>query len=614
MIIWCDKDKADGIDAVIAATIKRFPDEGIKIFRLAGEGRPGPPLRSPAVGGLPAGIGRSPFPNYIVICTEQRVFSWKTLLLSLKLDPMNLFHGVLRDRRKLLFVVNLIIVGCALVYCLLNLAVRGINSDVILVGGTLPFFLLNMILARTRLPYNLFSTLTVLLSEAFLLLSVFIPFTAHIANLYFLMGIGGVCLIVSALIGDHIFQLIMAGGLSAAAQIVFFFPLYRYGTEGRPESITNLGGSLLLTFFSVTVMIFFYRRLKAVLGDLETAKTELEEKVAARTEELSRAMESLKAAQTRLAEEDRLSTLGQLIAGIAHEINSTLTATHSALALYDAGTEVIGKTMPRFISFPDRLKPLVGKLFVSARLVDNRIGGDNRNLIAETESRLKESGLSLGDSTALRLVELGWETRINELKPLLAEAGDPVMEWLHAVGMVRYTRDILGNGNERALEILRSMRTYLYSAPGEHRVPVDLSRSIDAALVLFRHKFKGGVTLVTDYGEVPPVPALSGKLGQIWMNLIGNALHAMDYRGTLSIAMTAEEGDAVVRITDSGPGIPEEKLFLIFDPFYTTKKEGEGTGLGLAIVKKIVMEHNGSIGVESRPGETRFAVRLPLKD
>lgn len=524
---------------------------------------------------------------------------------------MKLFRGVLRDRRKLLFVVNLIILACALVYCLLNLAVRGINSDVILVGATLPFFLANMLLGRLKLPYGLFSTLTVLLSEAFLLLSVFIPFTPHIANLYFLMGIGAVCLVLSALIGESLLQLFVAGGLSMAAQVVFFVPLYRYGTEGKPESITNLGGSLLLTVFCVTVMVFFFRRLRAVMGDLEKAKGELEEKVRSRTEALSRTMDNLKAAQTRLAEEDRLAVLGQLIAGIAHEINSSLTSIHSALALYDRGTGDISRTMPRFMGFPEPLGQQVGELLLSTRLKEDRIGADNRKLIAEVMEAWPERGFPVTSGSATALAELGWENRFDELRPLLETGGEPLLEWLHAVGLVRYTRDVIGSANTRALDILSSLRTYLYSAPGEERTDVDLLRSVDAALGLFRHRIKGGVRVTVSREPLPPLPAWSGKLGQVWMNLIGNALQAMEDHGELEISLSKEEEDAVVRIRDTGPGIPEEKLVMIFDPFYTTKPEGEGTGLGLAIVRKIIMEHEGQISVESRPGHTVFTVRLP---
>ena len=111
---------------------------------------------------------------------------------------------------------------------------------------------------------------------------------------------------------------------------------------------------------------------------------------------------------------------------------------------------------------------------------------------------------------------------------------------------------------------------------------------------------------------MPHITAYVGELNQVWTNLIHNAVQAMGGRGDLEIETTVDDGEVQVAIQDSGPGIPAEVVARIFEPFFTTKGKGEGTGLGLAISARIVEKHGGRIRVTSRPGCTRFEVRLPI--
>jgi signal transduction histidine kinase len=111
---------------------------------------------------------------------------------------------------------------------------------------------------------------------------------------------------------------------------------------------------------------------------------------------------------------------------------------------------------------------------------------------------------------------------------------------------------------------------------------------------------------------VPPICARGSELNQVWTNLISNSIEAMNGSGKLCIR-TASDGDfALVEVIDNGPGIPAEIQTRIFEPFFTTKAVGEGTGLGLDMVYRIVKNHHGDVSVESRPGETRFSVRIPF--
>jgi signal transduction histidine kinase len=111
---------------------------------------------------------------------------------------------------------------------------------------------------------------------------------------------------------------------------------------------------------------------------------------------------------------------------------------------------------------------------------------------------------------------------------------------------------------------------------------------------------------------LPPISAYVGELNQVWTNLIHNAIQAMDGRGEILIETKVEKGGVEVAIQDTGPGIEPDVAARIFEPFFTTKAKGEGTGLGLSISARIVEKHGGTIRVDSRPGRTRFEVRLPI--
>jgi signal transduction histidine kinase len=121
------------------------------------------------------------------------------------------------------------------------------------------------------------------------------------------------------------------------------------------------------------------------------------------------------------------------------------------------------------------------------------------------------------------------------------------------------------------------------------------------------------VTVVREYGtEVPMIDAYAGELNQVWTNLIDNAVDAMGESGTLRVATRVEDGEVVIEIADTGPGMPPDVVARAFEPFYTTKDVGKGTGLGLDIARRIIVErHRGQIMIDSRPGETVLRVKLP---
>jgi signal transduction histidine kinase len=164
----------------------------------------------------------------------------------------------------------------------------------------------------------------------------------------------------------------------------------------------------------------------------------------------------------------------------------------------------------------------------------------------------------------------------------------------------------------RISELVRAVKEYSYMDQTPQQ-EVDIHTALENTLIMLRHRLKHGVEVVRDYDRtLPPVGAHGSELNQVWTNLISNAIDAMNGTGKLRIRTAREDKFAVVEVIDNGSGIPPELQPRIFEPFFTTKPVGEGTGLGLDTVRRIVTSHHGTVDFESRPGETRFTVRIPL--
>ena len=170
------------------------------------------------------------------------------------------------------------------------------------------------------------------------------------------------------------------------------------------------------------------------------------------------------------------------------------------------------------------------------------------------------------------------------------------------------------SGTSRISDLVRAIKEYTYmdQTPLQN---VDIVKSLETTLTILNHKLKHGVAVERDYGKIPLlVNSFGSELNQVWTNLIDNAIDAMGGEGKLRIRTYREDDWVVVEITDNGPGIPDDVQAHIYEPFFTTKGVGEGTGLGLDTVQRIVKKHRGNIQVNSKPGQTRFQVWLPLAD
>ncbi len=182
-----------------------------------------------------------------------------------------------------------------------------------------------------------------------------------------------------------------------------------------------------------------------------------------------------------------------------------------------------------------------------------------------------------------------------------------------ALRILEESTKVTRDASERVARIVKSLRNFARLDEAE-RKKADLHEGLDSTLTLLRHELKGGIEVVKDYGTLPEIDCFPNQLNQVFMNILVNACHAIEERGTITISTRAEKDVAVVRISDTGKGIKAEHLQKIFDPGFTTKGVGVGTGLGLSISFRIVQDHHGTIEVESVHGRgTTFTVRLPIE-
>jgi len=322
-----------------------------------------------------------------------------------------------------------------------------------------------------------------------------------------------------------------------------------------------------------------------------------------------------------LRQSEKLATLGRLSAGMAHELNNPSSAALRAAQQLWAEVAQLQRSRDALAAFaltpeqttalaeleerareraaePSELDPL-DRSDLEDRLEDwlDERGIDDAGGLAPALAAVAETPESLAD-----LVSRFEEASLGAVLPTLA-----------AHYNVYRLLEEMGQGVTRIADIVRALKSYSYmdQAPIQQ---VDVRKGLDNTLVMLRSKLKEGVRIVREYAEeLPRVEASGGELNQVWTNIVDNAVAAMSGAGELRLKAYPEGSRVVVEITDSGPGIPEEIRHKVFDPFFTTKAPGDGTGLGLNISHNIVVNrHGGEITVDSRPGRTTFAVKLPF--
>jgi predicted ATPase/signal transduction histidine kinase len=342
----------------------------------------------------------------------------------------------------------------------------------------------------------------------------------------------------------------------------------------------------------------------------------LETKVEERTQELSQALSDLKATQDELIQSEKMAALGQLVAGVAHEINTPLGAIRSSVSYI---SKFLQENWSKFPSLfreitPEREEQFLELLARSLEHTTTISGRERRQLRKALTSELEAQNIDNADTLANLLLDLGIRDNLKPFFPLLQQPdSDSFLKLVCSfVYLQESTRDI-GTASDRAAKVVFALKTYAHYDNSGKTVQANIIEGLEAVLTLYNNQIKQGVELIRHYQELPSIECYFDELNQVWTNLVHNALQAMDNKGTLTVAAIQQDGTIKISITDSGKGISDEIKDKIFQPFFTTKPPGEGSGLGLDIVRKIVEKHQGTIAFTSAPGQTTFIVSLPMK-
>ncbi|MGC8714177.1 MAG: hybrid sensor histidine kinase/response regulator [Leptodesmis sp.] len=285
-------------------------------------------------------------------------------------------------------------------------------------------------------------------------------------------------------------------------------------------------------------------------------------------QELEQILQELRCTQAQLIQTEKLSSLGQMLAGIAHEINNP-----------------------------------VNFIFGNLTYIENYVS-DLMRLVHAYQGYYPEPG----DEIQTLLEDMDYEFLTQDLEKILAS-----------------TR----LGVERIIQIILSLRNFSRQDQAEMRLS-NLHEGIDSTLLILGHRIKQGIEIIKQYGELPPIECYPAQLNQVFMNILNNAIDALEENSTLANPQDSahtgcgkqifiqtqrqDENRVEVRIRDTGVGIPADILDQLFTPFFTTKPVGKGTGLGLSICQQIIKNHQGSLQVVSQPGQgTEFIIQLLIE-
>lgn len=329
-------------------------------------------------------------------------------------------------------------------------------------------------------------------------------------------------------------------------------------TSERVEVLKILTGQIVISIENARLYqnLEEYNRILEEKVERRTAEiSQQNEQLSQQKEELGAALENLRRSQYHLIQSEKMASLGQLVAGIAHEINNPVN-------FISAGVESLNTNIEEIVQVLDiyhKITPL------------------------NVETKLKE---------------------IEELKEKI--------EYKEAIKEIEKLISSIKNGTKRTTEIVKGLRTF--SRLDEDTLKMaNIHEGLDSTLVLLHNKYKNRIQIVKNYGDIPLIECYPGQLNQVFMNILSNAVDAIDDKGTITISTSITNELIQISIKDTGRGIPENLKEKIFEPFYTTKEVGMGTGLGLSISHGIIEKHLGSINFRSEVDKgSEFIISLPM--
>ncbi|OGW44193.1 MAG: hypothetical protein A2132_01815 [Nitrospirae bacterium RBG_16_43_11] len=384
-----------------------------------------------------------------------------------------------------------------------------------------------------------------------------------------------------------------------------------YNVQAEDKSWDEIG-QLSKAFNSMT------SDLKISKNELENYNKTLEDRVKEATARLTKTYDDLKNTQTQLVLNEKMASLGLLIAGIAHEINTPIGAIFNVTRTLDNRVVSLPGLLRDFRmddeNLHDKMMVCLDELY---RVSKVQVYSPSFREIRAIEAVLSDQGLVNYKTMSATLARLNFTDREKILTYIDCFKAPSFFALFESCGSIMQAANISKSSSQKISEIVRALKFYAYTDRDKIEA-VQINESIQTALILLRSKLKHGISVMTDFAKDLPEIMCTSEIHQVWTNILNNACDAIvdmgsDYKGEIFIISRRSDDSIIISISDNGVGIPEDKKDNIFDPFFTTKDIGKGTGLGLSIVSGIIKKQGGIIHVDSRRGHTKFEVILPVK-
>jgi signal transduction histidine kinase len=314
-----------------------------------------------------------------------------------------------------------------------------------------------------------------------------------------------------------------------------------------------------------------------------------------------------------------MASLGQLVAGIAHEINTPIGAINASFQNLQRSMPTSLQDLVRFMNqlspgLHSRFFELLERCANTGPALSSRDERAYRKSVTET---LEEFQVPNASEMAKALIRIGVYDNLSPFAELFRQPNaEEIIRVAEGTGKLFFNVANIGLALGKIQKMLFALKNYSRKQVEDEAEEVSIAETMDTVLTIYHNQLKYGITVHRNFAEgLPIVRCFADQLTQVWTNILHNAIQAMDGKGEITVDIEHwPEGKGVkVRMTDNGPGIPPEIQQRIWEPFFTTKPAGEGSGLGLDICRQIVLRHGGSIEVESQPGRTTFTVCLPAE-